>query len=258
MNVKRLALVMLICAVLFLVACSKVETKEETGSPNRTEPAATLTTTVEETDGTMSAETGEPEEKMSAETDEPEETITPAPEPKEKYVQENLGRDEEAVKRFLQTFPEETAGILEEGKAACALFTAFKNSYLWEEFLAKVRDGEEACVVVMRTTDEGDPLLSYVHYDGTDFWQVYDTHRDHFGTPEYLTTKHRYIYEHRAAGYDYYEVEFTNEPIKSEEESKAYWDKICNEYFGDEYKEPIDEDGYILAPVILLQTHWQR
>ncbi len=181
----------------------------------------------------------------------------PEPDTEEKYAQENLGRDEEAVERFLETFPQEYAEIIEEGKAACPSFLGFRNSYLWEVFLAQVKGGKEACVVVATPTDEGDPILKYVHFDGADYWVVYDSHRDHFGTPGYEISKFRFMSEFRTAGYDDYEVVLANESLNSSEERTAYWDRIYAEYYEDEYKEPIDEDGYILAPFTLLYTRWK-
>lgn len=174
-----------------------------------------------------------------------------------KYAQENLGRDEEAVERFLETFPQEYVDIRDEGRAACASIVGFENSHLWEMFLAQVKGGKEACVVVATPTDEGDPILKYVHFDGADYWVVHDSHRDHFGTPAYLIDKFRYMSEFRTAGYDDYEVVLANEPLNSSEERTAYWDRIYAEYYEDEYKEPIDEDGYILAPFTLLYTRWK-
>jgi hypothetical protein len=240
MKVKRVVWVLFVCSVLFLTACAK---REQAASEQET--------------GQQPLETANLGPTSAGEITASGEVTASEQGTKEKYVQENLGRDEEAVERFLETFPQEYVDIRDEGRAACASYMDFWNSHLWETFLAQVKGGKEACVVVASPTTEGDPILQYIHFDGTDYWVVHDSHRDHFGTPGYGISKFRYMSEFRTAGYDDYEVVLANESLNSSEERTAYWDRIYAEYYEDEYKEPIDEDGYILAPFTLLYTRWK-
>ena len=68
------------------------------------------------------------------------------------------------MQNYLQSFPQECDEILAEGRAVCAINNIFEHTHLWEAFLTQIEEGKEACVVVMTVTDEGDPILYYIHF----------------------------------------------------------------------------------------------
>ena len=79
------------------------------------------------------------------------------------------------MQNYLQSFPQECDEILAEGRAVCAINNIFEHTHLWEAFLTQIEEGKEACVVVMTVTDEGDPILYYIHFDGTDYMEAFQT-----------------------------------------------------------------------------------
>lgn len=138
----------------------------------------------------------------------------------------NYGRAPGTVQAYLSMFPQELEEILAEGKAVYMGHNEFANVPEWERFLNRVKKGEAASVVVMQNTDEGDPILYYIHYDGIDFLVVEDTHRDHFGTPLYIWEKYPYLSEIRPEGTIGYRVVFAKEKFTTVEEADAYWEKV--------------------------------
>ena len=79
------------------------------------------------------------------------------------------------MQNYLQSFPQECDEILAEGRAVCAINNIFEHTHLWEAFLTQIEAGKEACVVVMTVTDEGNPILYYIHFDGTDYMEAFQT-----------------------------------------------------------------------------------
>ncbi len=48
----------------------------------------------------------------------------------------------------------------------------------WDAFYESAGNGEAAELILAQFTTDGDPILSYVHYDGSDFYVVADRSRD--------------------------------------------------------------------------------
>ncbi len=144
----------------------------------------------------------------------------------------NYGRSPATVQAYLATFPQELEEILAKGTAVYMGHNEFANIYEWERFRESVKRGEASSVVVMQNTDEGDPILYYIHYDSIDFQVVRDTHRDHFGTPLYIWEKYPYmseIYQEGSVGYSvvfaaekYATMEDVNECYKKFAESQMH------------------------------------
>lgn len=168
----------------------------------------------------------------------------------------DYGREDENVQNYLQSFPQECDKILAEGKAVCEINNTFEHAHLWESFLMQVKSGKEACVVVMTVTVEGDPILYYVHFDGTDYMVMRDTHRDHFGSPAYVKDKFKYMSEIRPEEAGSYLVVFANEKFLTMEESNAYWEKAYVLY--EEGKiDPNGENEYQPFPLQMINTVWE-
>ncbi|MBP3352440.1 MAG: DUF4362 domain-containing protein [Lachnospiraceae bacterium] len=138
----------------------------------------------------------------------------------------NYGRAKVGVEAYLSMFPQETEEIRAEGKAVYMSHNVIENVPEWERFLNSVQKGEETFVAVVQNTDEGDPILYYIHYDGVDFQVVMDTHRDHFGSPAYVWERYRYMSEIQPEGTSSYWIVFADEKFATMEESNAYWEKV--------------------------------
>ncbi len=145
-------------------------------------------------------------------------------------VPTNYGRDSADVQVYLSSFPQKLEEIRAEGKAVYMSNNAFENVSEWERFLDSVANGEAASVVVAQNTDEGDPILYYIHYDGIDFQVVRDTHRDHYGEPAYVWDRYPYMSEIRPEGTSGYQVVFADEKFQTVEEVDAYWEKVFTQY----------------------------
>ncbi len=166
-------------------------------------------------------------------------------------------REDSSIENYLQSFPQESDEILSEGRAVCVMNNTFAQTHLWEAFLKQVKAGQEAFAVVMATTDEGDPILYYVHFDGTDYMVVTDTHRDHFGTPAYVKDKFKHMSEIRPEGTSIYQVVFANESLQTAEEANEYWEKTYALYEAGEI-DPNGENEYQPFPLTIINTVWEQ
>ncbi len=175
----------------------------------------------------------------------------------ESNVMADFGREDEKVQTYLASFPQECDEIIADGRAVCVTYNTFEQKHLWAEFLRRIQDGYSASVVVMTVTDEGDPILYYIHYDGTDYMVVRDTHRDHFGTPCYTKDKYRCMSEIKNEETEGYVVVLANEAFKAMAESDAYWEKVYAQYEAGEI-DPYGENEYQPFPLRLISTVWKR
>lgn len=162
----------------------------------------------------------------------------------------NYGRAPGTVQAYLSMFPQELEDIMAEGKAVYMTNYEFANVPEWERFLNSVKKGEATSVVVMENTDEGDPILYYIHYDGIDFQVVRDTHRDHYGDPLYIWEKYPYMSEIRPEGTIGYQVVFAKEKFTTVEEADAYWEKVFAQYQAGEI-DPNAEQEYQPFPLTI-------
>lgn len=223
MKKKRIfSMILMFCSMLFFIACVQTEQAPMTAEPEQNSENV--------------SESNQYTEEISR--------------------QVNYGREDDKVQNYLQSFPQECDEILAEGRAVCAINNIFEHTHLWEAFLTQIEEGKEACVVVMTVTDEGDPILYYIHFDGTDYMVVMDTHRDHFGTPAYVKDKFMYMSEIRTEGTGYMVV-FANEAFQTLGESNAYWEKMYALY--EEGKiDPYGENEYQPFPLTMIYTVWEQ
>lgn len=92
----------------------------------------------------------------------------------------------EEVKSYLKIFSNDSDSLEKEG---CFISVHGVNeanaANIWNAFIQKVNEQESAEIVFAQFTDEGDAVLNYVEYNGTDYYHVCDSSRDAFmGTGE--------------------------------------------------------------------------
>ncbi len=103
--------------------------------------------------------------------------------------QSELARDSQAVKEELQNLPDSFEELTETYEV-CGL--DYNNAVVGDwgmsflaSFLRAVEVGEPGKLILAGTTDEGDAILTYISYNGTDFYVMQDNSRDKFrGTGE--------------------------------------------------------------------------
>ena len=169
-------------------------------------------------------------------------------------VPTNYERGLADVQAYLSSFPQELEEIRAEGKVVYMSNNAFENVPEWERFLNSVKEGKTTSVVVMQNTDEGDPILYYIHYDGIDFQVVMDTHRDHFGTPDYVWERYRYMSEIQLEGTIGYQVILADEKFATEEDVNAYFGK-----YAESQMHVTTEEEYQTEPIpLIISTVWEK
>ena len=87
-----------------------------------------------------------------------------------------LGRDEEKIKKHLAGFPNDFESLKEERAFFITKVYTSGREY-WEDFLEKVSNKEKSSVDIIRFGHEGEPIISYLEYDGKNFYQVTDFNR---------------------------------------------------------------------------------
>lgn len=90
------------------------------------------------------------------------------------------------VKSYLKTFSSDSESLEKEG---CFVSVHGVNGSdavnIWNTFIQKVNEQKAAQIVFAQFTDEGDAVLDYLEYNGSDFYHVCDSTRDEFfGTGE--------------------------------------------------------------------------
>lgn len=106
--------------------------------------------------------------------------------------QSELARDAQAVKAELENLPDSLEELSETYDVCCldynnAIVGDFGMGYL-ASFLRAVEIGEPGKLILAGTTDEGDAILTYISYNGKDFYVMQDNSRDKFrGTGEVYT-----------------------------------------------------------------------
>ncbi len=84
-----------------------------------------------------------------------------------------LGRDEEKIKKHLSGFPENVEEIKEKEIFVVGHVHSSGNEY-WEGFVKDVEDKKKSSVDILRFGHEGQPIISYLEYNGEDFYLLTD------------------------------------------------------------------------------------
>lgn len=62
-----------------------------------------------------------------------------------------------------------------------------------DEFVSNSENGKSASITVVQYTIEGDPIITKVIYDGTNYYGIEDNTRDDYGTPQYQDFEFKYL-----------------------------------------------------------------
>ena len=87
-------------------------------------------------------------------------------------------RDLAAVKERLAAYSGELEQLCAEEAYVVVHGTVENGQEIWDDFLKKVEVQEPATVDLIQFTVEGDPIITYLHYNGEDFYMVEDSTRD--------------------------------------------------------------------------------
>lgn len=149
-------------------------------------------------------------------------------------TEKDIGRDMDAIKTHLSSYGEEYESFRNSERLAVLRHNAtVQELEAWFAFVEKTRAGRPASVDMVYFTDEGDPILLYLHYDGNDYMLVADTTRDHFGTPTVSSVKYSKlveITEESENGRTMYHAILANKEYESIEELQAVWKWLTTEY----------------------------
>lgn len=121
------------------------------------------------------------EEPMKEPTQKP--TLKPTEQPaKESTATKALGRDLNAIKKYLSSFPSEIEQ-LEKMECYIPLYGGEESGrgHL-EAFTEAISINKPTQLLTVKFTTEGDPILYYLDYDGKNFFLVTDSTRDKFGS----------------------------------------------------------------------------
>ena len=166
-----------------------------------------------------------------------------------------LERDFEAVKKHLAAYPNELDAIEKTESYVIVHGEERSGSIYWEAFDKAVKSGIPARIDIIRFTVEGDPIIDYISYDGTDFYVVNDFSRDAFagvGNDEpYTEMNFPYlkVFEGTNENGDQY-----RQILLTDTDSLAQ--KLLEEYI-EEGEQPENVEIYYLASVVLGNTHAQ-
>jgi len=91
--------------------------------------------------------------------------------------------DHEEIESYLRSFPDDWS-VLPDMPHVMENIQGQVNEWgkqQWRDFMASVEEGQPDCLTVIVYTVEGDPVICYAVYDGTEFLLAEDTGRDAFG-----------------------------------------------------------------------------
>ena len=110
--------------------------------------------------------------------------------PPETTITEN---DQDAAfdpEEYLLSLPDNP---LSDDRIMTITFEGIVHKELWDTFYQNSEEGKEADITVCSYTIEGDPVYTWLSYDGIVFHAVTDNSRDHFGIPEMYHTERQYL-----------------------------------------------------------------
>lgn len=95
---------------------------------------------------------------------------------------EDIGakRDFKAVQERLAGYPDTYEELLREDAYVILHGEVKSGQDKWDRFYQNVQNQIPAEIVLIQFTDEGDAILTYLYYDGNDFYAVEDDSRDAF------------------------------------------------------------------------------
>lgn len=162
-----------------------------------------------------------------------------------------LDRDEEAIKKHLASYPNDSESLDDSG--AFVVRTAYAEGWEhWNTFLDKVKKNEKCSIDIVIFTTEGNPIIMYWEYNGTDYYQLTDNTRD--SDPVYKSGTYSYlncidIPEDEYDGIDFSKV---NDTVKKVFLSNMKFDSYdaYDQYFNSSsYKDEDFSDAFTLWPL---------
>ena len=88
-----------------------------------------------------------------------------------------------SIQEILDTYPRKLHIVdLEEANVYAYVTGEIKNTKVWNAFVARVEQKENAAIIIVQYTIEGDPILLYVSYLDGLFYYAHDSSRDRYGS----------------------------------------------------------------------------
>ena len=91
---------------------------------------------------------------------------------------------------YLLSLPDDP---LSDDNVMTVTFDGIVHKELWDTFYLNCEEGKEAEITICNYTIEGDPIYTWLSYDGNTFHAVTDTSRDHFGKAEMHHEEKKYV-----------------------------------------------------------------
>lgn len=127
------------------------------------------------------------------------------------------GRDKETVKEYLSQFPDDLQNYENWEDYYVLTWRDVYGQEYWDAFMEAVDSQTPAYITLVQYTVEGDPILYYLNYDGTDCYMMSDSSRDGFGGTgeryyEYTYATVKVYTIHNWAGDEFQSAYLVNEP----------------------------------------------
>jgi len=91
----------------------------------------------------------------------------------------------DSIQKIFDAYPQKMyIKDLEELNVYAYVTGEIKNQEVWDVFIASVEQKENAAIIIVLYTIEGDPILLYVSYLDGLFYYAHDSSRDRFGGDE--------------------------------------------------------------------------
>ena len=101
--------------------------------------------------------------------------------------------DFEKIQELLRTYPIKNAAA-NGGFVMVHGVVEGDSKKAWNNFYANVNQGNDAAIVIVQYTTEGDPILNYVSFMNDSFYFVMDISRDAWGGPvPYYSGSHKFL-----------------------------------------------------------------
>lgn len=130
-------------------------------------------------------------------------------------------RDLTAVKERLAAYPNELEQLCESDAYVIVHGTVENGQEQWDSFLNKVAAQESATIDLIQFTVEGDPIITYLHYNGEDFYMVEDSSRDAWAGSGAGMKESIFGYLNTVTEGNYVEVILSKEKDLTEEELRS-------------------------------------
>ena len=126
-----------------------------------------------------------------------------------------------AIKESLTEYPAEFEAICQEDAYIIVHGRIEKGQEKWDAFMAAIQEQKPASLDIVQFTVEGDPIITYLFFDGSGFYVVRDNTRDAWGNGKITENSFPYLYiqvdEYGTEAFLAEEPGLTGEQLKSGE-----------------------------------------